>query len=141
MEKRKVVSVSVNNSFQKCDRKRGSRSEMILRGKPCNLTMLSRKSLAKSGASICVCVGMKCAILEKRSTTTKMALNVCDCGKCTIRSIEMSCHGSSGGCSGMICPNGKLWRGFAIWHCGHVRVKSSMSRLRLVPVKWRCAYA
>ena len=86
-----MVSVSKKSSRQKCERKRGSLSDTILLGKPCNRTALSRKICANSGALICICVGMKCAILEKRSMTTKIALKVCELGKWIIKSIEMSC--------------------------------------------------
>ena len=73
VEKRSVVSVSANNSCQKSERNRASRSEMMLRGNPCMRTMLSRKSLASCGASALVVVGIKCAILVNLSTMTKIA--------------------------------------------------------------------
>ena len=38
-------------------------------------------------------------------------------------------------------PYGKLFRGFAIWQCGHVRVKSRTSRRKCGPMKCRHTYA
>ncbi len=57
-------------------------------------------------------VGMKCAILLNRSTTTMMASNPLDGGKLTMKSMDTLSHGPSGigkGCNKLTCF---LLRGF-----------------------------
>ena len=60
--------------FQKCDVKRGSRSDTIDIGTPCNLTISEiYKDANLSKESIC-CIGKKCADLVSQSTITHTAL-------------------------------------------------------------------
>ena len=75
---------------------------------------------ASVGASAIVFVGMKCAILENRSTMTKIASNVFDVGRLVMRSMDMSCQEASGGCKGRMVPKGRALRGLAFWHSGYV---------------------
>jgi hypothetical protein len=51
-------------------------------------------------------VGMKCAILLNRSTTTMMASKPFDGGKLTMKSMDTLSHGPSGigkGCNNLAC--------------------------------------
>ena len=67
------------------------------------------KSLEIVAASASLTVGMKCAILVNRSTTTKMDVWPLDEGNCTMRSIDMDDHGVSGMGKGCGIPYGLCW--------------------------------
>ena len=56
-----------------------------------------QKTSANLIASISVLISIKCAILEKRSTTTSIAMQLLDLVNPVIKSIDISFHGSCGG--------------------------------------------
>src|SRR6516225_8229943 len=88
-----------------------SRSDTMSDGKPWSRQMFQRKRRAISGASAVVLVGEKCAILEKRSTTTRMAsLPEGETGRPTMKSMEMDSQGREGTGRETRWPCG-LWRG------------------------------
>ena len=55
----------------------------------------------RGASSVSLC-GTKCAIFEKRSTTTRMESYPSESGSLVIKSIDTSCHGLDGVSRGMI---------------------------------------
>src|SRR3954471_4592755 len=72
------------------------RSEIVLFGKPCSFQTFVTKRFASSLAVWDSLQGMKCAILENRSTTTMMLSDPLDFGNFTTKSKAMSSHGPFG---------------------------------------------
>ena len=74
-----------------------SRSETMSRGRPWRRQISRAKILAKSSAFLPPGdSGMKCAILENRSTTTQSSVHIEDSGRSVIKSMAMDCHGAYG---------------------------------------------
>ena len=57
---------------------------------------MDKKSLANCVEVMVLCVGMKLLCLVKRSTTTKIAVNPSESMRCSMKSMEMECHGREG---------------------------------------------
>ena len=93
----------------------------------------------RGASSVSLC-GTKCAIFEKRSTTTRMESYPSESGSLVIKSIDTSCHGLDGVSRGMITPYGRSCRGLAIWQSGQERQKSRTSTRRRSPTKCLATY-
>src|ERR1700692_2108841 len=65
-------------------------------GTPCLENTCSRKSRARSREVIVSYVGMNIACLDKRSMTTRIAVNPDESGSCSMKSMEMEFQGFSG---------------------------------------------
>lgn len=87
---RNVVPLIPNNSRQKELMKIGSRSEMILWGKPWSLHTVSRNKLATLNVVKCVGNAPRWTPLENLSTTTKTTVNPWELGRCVTKSMERS---------------------------------------------------
>jgi hypothetical protein len=74
----------------------GSRSKSMSFGRPWCLKTCVKNSLHVSSVVASSFVGMKCAILLNRSTTTMMASNPLDGGKLTMKSMDTLSHGPLG---------------------------------------------
>src|SRR5664279_4412681 len=102
-----------------------SRSETIDLGTPCRRTISLKNKVAMCEASSVLLHGMKCAILENLSTTTKIeSLFVLVHGNPNTKYILMSLHGACGVGKGMKRPC-DLEVDLALRHVGHRRTKRS----------------
>jgi len=83
----------------------GSRSETMSFGRPWCLKTCVKNNLPISWVVASSFVGMKCAILLNRSTTTMMASNALDGGKLAMKSMDTLSHdplGISKGCNKLV---------------------------------------
>src|ERR1700709_1769222 len=83
-------------------------SDMTCFGVPCSFQTFCKKSSAIPLESTSLTVGMKCACLENRSTTTKMLSFPSLLGKSTMRLQVIFCHGAVGISLGFSGPWGFL---------------------------------
>ena len=81
--------------------------EVMLEGTPCFENTWRTNKRLSSGAVRVSWAGMKMACLESRSTITSMAVYPAESGRCSIRSIEIEFHGSSGIGSCLSVPYGR----------------------------------
>lgn len=116
---RNSVPLSRKSSRQNKLMKIGSRSEMILLGKPCNLQKMSINRVATLYAEWCGGKAPKWAPLEKRSTTTKIVVKPWDWGSPMMKSIEMSTQIPFGIDRGWRRPATSLVSYFVCWNVGH----------------------
>src|SRR6202035_1477978 len=72
------------------------RSQVTWDRTPCLENTCIMNNLASSGASISSTVGMKMPCLVRRSTMTRIAVWPSDSGRCSMKSMDMEFHGSSG---------------------------------------------
>lgn len=80
----------------------GSRSDTSDSGRPWSLTISFIKCSVIRAAALLFLHGKKCAILEKRSTTTQIAsFLACERGNPVMKSNERSSHGRAGMGSGI----------------------------------------
>jgi hypothetical protein len=79
--------------FQKAAANCGPLSDMLVFGRPCNLTTSHRNSLTSPRGSMVVRYGFNCLIFDSQSTTTQTASNNSYSGRPVTKSIDMSCHG------------------------------------------------
>lgn len=93
-----------HNALQNLDVNCTPRSEMMLSGTPCNLTISLMKAEAVSVAEGVPYKGTKWAILVRRSTTTNKVVKSSDGGSSTMKSMEIMLHGFSGTGSGSSRP-------------------------------------
>jgi len=101
---------------QNRDVNRGSLSDTMLEGTPCNLTTSLMYSWANLIIDILRFMAKKCALLVSRSTMTQMVscpLKVC--GRWVTKSIEMLSHFHTGTSKGCIIPPGLWCSTFTFW--------------------------
>ncbi|WZZ71362.1 hypothetical protein YC2023_082732 [Brassica napus] len=79
----------------------------MVRGTPCKRTTSLKKRSAVWLASFVLVHGMKCAILENLSTTTKIESLCSILGKPSTKSIDRSTHGVIGIGKGILLLSGK----------------------------------
>lgn len=127
-----------HNVFQNQLKNLESRSEVMVLGIPCRRTTSRKKRFAVFTALCVLWQWIKCAILVKRSTTTKAeSLPHCVRGNPSTKSMEISSQGVLGTSKGMYkpvfcaCP-------FPFWHIRQRQIKSSTSLLRDFQ-KYRCS--
>ena len=72
------------------------RSKVTWDGTPCLEKTCYTNNTAKLAELMVLKVGMKMDCLENRSTTTRIAVNTEEGGKCSMKSIDMEFHGFSG---------------------------------------------
>lgn len=103
-------------AFQKSDNYPGSLSDTMLVGKLNLAAICFLNSNTEPSASSPVVVGINCACLVSRSTTTKIELNSSDQGKFTMKSIEMESYGCAGIGFGINSPNLLKLEGLVFCH-------------------------
>ena len=85
------------NIFQRYLVNLTSRSDTMVCGRPCSRTISLKNKVAMCEASFVLEHGIKCAILEKRSTTTNMeSCPFLDLGSPSTKSMLISDHGAIG---------------------------------------------
>ena len=102
--------------------------DTIVLGIPWSFTISLKNKLAMLEASSTLWHGMKCAILENLSTTTKIkSLPLLDLGNPKTKSIETSSQGTLGIGRGVYKPWG-LNLDFTLWHTMHFPTSFSTSQ-------------
>ena len=108
----------------------------MVRGTPCRRTISLKTNSAMCEASSLLWQGIKCAILLKRSTTTKIeSLPLLVRGNPRTKSIEMSSQETLGMGKGVYKPWG-FKRYLALWHVTQRRTYLSTSRRIFGQKKW-----
>ena len=101
------------SSYQNLEVKRGSLSDTILSGTPCNLIILSRKALATAMALISLGNCIRCAYLLNLSTTTYTeSPPILLVGMSVIKSMLICYQGLLGTGKGYNLPTGLPYLGF-----------------------------
>ena len=113
-----------HKSAQKRDMKCRPLSDTMSVGTPCFEKTCCTNSWASCGVVSVFNVGMKIAILVKRSTTTKIESWLSLVGSPSIKSMESELHGRSGMGKNRRGPNGLCRIAFARLHSGQDLTKS-----------------
>lgn len=111
-------SFYLESSFQNLEVNWTPLSDTILLGTPWSLITSLRKILAVSEAEGVPIMGKKWAILERRSTTTRMVVNPSEAGKSTMKSMDTSAHGRSGMGKGLSSPQDLVFWPLLHWQRG-----------------------
>ncbi len=109
----------------------GFRSDTMSFGRPWCLNTCVKNNLPVSWAVALSLVGMKCAILLNRSTTTMIASNPLDGGKLTMKSMDTLSHSPSGIGNGCNNPTCFLLSVRFCWQIEQIFMYSSTSSFKL----------
>ena len=94
MDNFNLIPSAVIKAVQKLERNLVSLSDTMVVGTPCNLIICLINKCAEVTAVVVVVIGIKCAILENRSTTVKIPVFLLFVsGRDSIKSIDISCQG------------------------------------------------
>lgn len=121
----------MKSSFQNKLMKIGSRSDMMLRGNPWSLHIVSMNNVATMKAVNCVGRAPKWKPLENLSTTTMIVVNPWELGRWVTKSMERSSQTLTS--IGIDCNKPALLRVMCLicWHTAHSRTKVLMSLIML----------
>src|SRR5690242_20511532 len=87
------ISRALPREWKKWETNLELRLEVTWEGTPCLEKMWRTKSWASCSGVIVLCIGIKITYLERRSTTTRMAVKLEDFRSFLMKSIEMEFHG------------------------------------------------